>query len=300
MIPLASQVLRVESMRCKASVFEKALNKVRLMNAGGDSVRGKHGQAVQQTTITLPYFDEEIPLLCLPDGTAYLPVRPLCRMFGLRAETHIPRWRKLVFWSSARKLPLQTVRGKCIVWCLHLGVLPFWSACFNWSLVSAERREQLRRATDAWQEDVAQAQRLLLERYRSLRRGLFAFLEAYSDAEARFDQWALQVSSSLNVIACRQLELLLLQGKTLVSEATAQARKMIQEHSMAPVMDIVTIDARGEGTEIGTLPLFPVIPQEDREQFLASLRKLTEWYLTMAAFIDQLKSSRTSDQSKEV
>jgi len=78
------------------------------MNAEEDSRRGKQRQAIQQMTIMLPYFDEEVPALYLADGTAYLPVRSLCRMLGIRAETHIPRWRKLVLWASARKLPLQT------------------------------------------------------------------------------------------------------------------------------------------------------------------------------------------------
>ena len=177
-----------------------------------------------------------------------------------------------------------------MVWCLHVGALPFWCVCFNWSLVPAERREQLRQATDAWQEDVAQAQRLLLERYRSLRRYLFAFLEAYSDAETWLDQWALHLSSSLDMASSRQLELLLSQGKTLIGEATAQARKMVQEQAMAPIIDIITIDANGVGTEIATLPLFPVVSREDREQFFASMKKLGLWYQEMAAFINKLKS----------
>src|SRR6266567_8246265 len=225
------------------------------MNTEERSLRGKQRQVIQQTTITLPYFDEEVPAIYLADGTAYLPVRALCRMLGLRAETHIPRWRKLVLWASARKLPLQTTRGQHMVWCLHMGALPFWCVCFNWSLVSAERREQLRQATEAWQKDVAQAQQLLLERYRSLRRYLFAFLEAYSDAETWLDQWALYLSTSLDVASSRQLELFLSQGKTLISQAAAQARKMVQEQARAPIMDIVTIDASGEVAEIGTLPL---------------------------------------------
>src|SRR6266699_2704688 len=120
------------------------------MNAEEDSMRGKQRQAIQQATMVLPYFDEEVPVLYLADGTAYLPVRSL--------------WRKLVLWASACKLPLQTARGHRIVWCLHRGTLPFWCACFNWSLVSTERREQLRQATDAWLEDVAQANRLMLDR----------------------------------------------------------------------------------------------------------------------------------------
>src|SRR2546428_5279313 len=145
------------------------------------------------------------------------------------------------------------------------------------------RREQLRQANDAWLENVEQAHQLMLDRYRSLRRYLFKFLEAYSDAETWLDQWALHLSSSLDVASSRQLELLLSQGKALIGQATTQARKMVQEQAVAPTMDIVTIDASGEVTEIGTLPLFPVVACEDREQFFASLRKLAQWYLDMAA-----------------
>jgi len=269
------------------------------MNAEEDSMRGKQRQAIQQTTMMLPYFGEEVPVFYLADGTAYLPVRALCHMLGLRAETHILRWRKLILWAGARKLPLRTARGQRIVWCLHRGALPFWCICFNWSVVSPERREQLRQATEAWQEDVAQAHQLLLERYRSLRRYLFAFLESYSDAETWLDQWALYLSSSLDVASARQFELLLSQGKTLIGQATAQARKTVQEQAMAPVVDMITLDADGSVTEIGTLPFFPVVPREDCEQFLASVRKLAQWYQDMAAFIDKLKRSQNGDQSEE-
>lgn len=98
-----------------------------------------------------------------------------------------------------------------------------------------KRCEQLRRATDAWQEDVAQAQRVLLERYRSLRKDLFAFLEVYSGADIWLDQWALHLFATLDIATSRQLELLLSQGKTLIGEATAQAREIVQEQAMAPI-----------------------------------------------------------------
>src|SRR6266702_8704913 len=244
------------------------------MNAEEDNMKGKQRQAILQTTIMLPYFDEEVAALYLADGTAYLPVRVLCRMLGLRAETHIPRWRKLVLWASARRLPLQTARGERMVWCLHRGALPFWCICFNWSVVSAERREQLRQATEAWQEDVAQAHQLLLERYRSLRKYLFAFLASYSNTETLLNQCALHLSCSLDVASARQLDLLLSQGKTLIGEATARARQMVQEQAMAPVVDMIALDADGVGTEIGTLPLLPIIPREVCERFFVSLRKL--------------------------
>ncbi len=269
------------------------------MNAEEDSMRGKQRQAIHQTTMLLPYFDEEVPVVYLADGTVYLPVRALCRMLGLRAETHIPRWRKLFLWASSRKLPLQTARGQRIVWCLHSGALPFWCACFNWSCVAPLRREQLRQATDAWQEDVAQAHRVQLDRYRTLRRLLFAFLAAYSDAETWLDRWAPHFSSSLDVASARQLDLLLSQGKTLIGEAMAQARKMVQEQAMAPVVDMIAVDADGAGTEIGTLPLFPVVPREECKQFFVSLRKLAQWYLDIATFIGNLKRSRNGNQNEE-
>jgi hypothetical protein len=270
------------------------------MNAEEDSRSGKQRQVIHQTTMLLPYFDEEVPALYLADGTAYLPVRALCRMLGLRAETHIPRWRKLVLWTNARKLPLQTARGQCIVWCLHRGALPFWCACFNWSLVSAERREQLRQATDGWQEDVAQAHQLMLDRYRSWRRLLFTFLNAYSDAETWLDRWALPFTYSLDAAASLHLDQLLSQGKTLINEVTVQARKMVQEQAMAPVVDMIALDADGAGTEIGTLPLFPVVPREDCERLLLSLRRLVQWHQEMAGLIGNLKHSQNGDQSGEV
>ena len=185
----------------------------------------KERQDIRQTTIMLPYFDDEVPVLYLADGTAYLPVRPLCRMLSLRPETHIPRWRKLMLWANARKLPLQTARGERLVWCLHMGALPFWCACFNWSLVPAGRREQLRRASDAWQEDLALAQQVLLDRYRSLRKYLFEFLASYSDAENWLDRWALRLSTSLDVTSARQFELLLSKEKqSLVKQRRWRAR----------------------------------------------------------------------------
>ena len=57
---------------------------------------------VRQATITLPFFDYQVPVLYVEDGTRYIPVIALCEMLGLRAKAYIPRWRKLVLWASAQ------------------------------------------------------------------------------------------------------------------------------------------------------------------------------------------------------
>jgi hypothetical protein len=242
---------------------------------------------VRQTTITLPYFDYEVPVLYMEDGTPYIPVIALCEMLGLRANTHIPRWRKLFLWANARKLPLSTTRGKRVVWCLHLGALPFWCACFNWSLVASERRKQLRQATEAWLEDRAQANQLMLDHYRSLRKDLFAFLVAYSDVEDRLRQWQLRLSPILDVTASKQFEMLITQGSVIIDRATTLARKILHEQAMTPIVDVFMLDANGEVTETGTLPLFPVVAREESEPFFECICHLTQWYRDIAAFLHQ-------------
>lgn len=226
-----------------------------------------------------------VPVLYVDDGTRYIPVIALCEMLGLHANTYIPRWSKLVLWASARKLPLSTNRGKRIVWCLHLGALPFWCVCFKWSLVSTERRKQLRQATDAWLEDIAQVHQQMLDDYRSLRSGLFAFLVAYSDVEARFRQWQIRLPSILDETASKQFEMLITQGSVIIDLATTQARKMLYEHEMNPIFDVFTLNANGEVTEKGTLPLFPVVAREESERFFVCISLLLQWYRDIAAFL---------------
>ena len=89
-------------------------------------------QVVQQSTMILPHFDYEVPILYVADGTAYVPVIALCEMLGLRADRHIQRWRGLALWANACKLPLRMKSGKTrLVWCLHKGAFPFLYGCFN-------------------------------------------------------------------------------------------------------------------------------------------------------------------------
>ncbi len=245
------------------------------------------GQIVQQATIVLPYFDSEVPVLYVADGRRYIPVVAVCRMLGLRADTHMARWRRLLVWDTARKLPLRTARGTRIVWCLQLGAVPFLYSCFNWSLVSPERQGQLRQATDASLKLMEQAQHKMLLRYRDLRHHLFTFLVAYAQADSQLDQVARRMHVRLDRDSCLQFEVLLSQGRTLIQEATAYARTLVQEQATDLIADVVTADADGQMTQIGTFPLFPVVSRQDEERFSAYLSKLTQWYRQVFAFLDE-------------
>ena len=247
----------------------------------------KQGQIVHQATLVLPYFDYEVPVLYVADGTAYIPVVALCQMLGLHAATHMARWRRLMIWSHARKLPLRTARGRRIVWCLHLGTIPLLFNCFDWSLVSPERRIQLRQATDASLKLMKQAQQKMLTRYREMRRHLFTFLTAYAQADTQLDQVACRMQVRLDRASCLQFEVLLSQGRTLIQEATMFARNLVQEQVTDLIVDVVTLEADGQMTQVDTFPLFPVVSRQDEERFSAYLSRLTQWYCQVFAFLDE-------------
>jgi hypothetical protein len=255
---------------------------------------------VRQGVITLPYFDDEVPVLYLADGTGYIPVVALCRMLGLSPRTHIPRWRRLFLWVHTRKLPLRTeTRGTRIVWCLHLGALLFWCSSFNWSLVSPERRVQLREATDAGLKHLEQAHQEMLARYRQMRHLLFRFLTNYADAQTQLQQVAARMHRRLDAASSTTLDALLTQGCALIEEATTHARTILQYQAINPIMDVVTIDADGNATEVDTQPLFPIIPEEDCEQFFAQIDSLTHWYGAFVLFVTEHGLSAQEDYDGE-
>jgi len=261
---------------------------------------GENKPSVQQAVITLPYFDAEVPVVYLADGAGYIPVVALCRMLGLRPRTHIPRWRRLFLWEHARKLPLRTEkRGTRMVWCLHLGAMFFWCSSFNWSLVSPERQVQLHLATEAGLKHLEQAHEEMLTRYRQMRHLLFRFLTNYADAQTQLHEVTARMRGRLDTASSAAFEALLEQGSAIINETTAHARAMLQDQATIPIMDVVTIDAEGNATEVGTQPLFPVIPEEDCEQFFAQIDRLTRWYRDFIFFVVENGLSPQEDHEGE-
>ncbi len=184
-------------------------------------------QVVQQATLILPHFDYEVPVLYVADGTAYVPVIALCEMLGLRADRHIRRWRELALWANACKLPLRMKSGKTrIVWCLHRGAFPFLYGSFNWSLVSPERRMQLRQATDEWIDVSNHVYQAMQAHYKSTRRFLFTFLTTYADTTVSLKQVAEQLSTVLDFGSYLKLDELVAQGISLIEQATTHVRTM--------------------------------------------------------------------------
>jgi hypothetical protein len=190
---------------------------------------------VLQTTTRLPFLDDQVPALYLADGRPYIPVFAVCRALGIRPDTHIQRWRRLVLWVNARKLPFQTEkRGKRSVWCLLISEVPFLYSLFDWKLVAPERRLQLQRATEAQIKLTDQAYQQMQQDYKAMRQALFTFMSTFADIDALLMRYAEVFGSRLDSGSATLLAELCERGRSLFEQAATHARKMLQEQGELP------------------------------------------------------------------
>jgi hypothetical protein len=241
-------------------------------------------EVIAQTTVTLPYLDDLVPALYALDGRPYIPVCAVCNALGIRADTHIQRWRNLLLWETALKLPYQTRRGKRLVWCLLISEVPFLYSLFSWKHLSSERRAQLSRAARAGMKLAGEVYQQMQERYRSVRYTLFSLLNEYAGIDAWLDRQVERHLPSFERETQVAFTALIEQGRVIYHRIAAHARSMLQEQSALPIVDGVTLDAEQQVVDTFSMPLLPLPPEEDVDQLVELLYQLSSWSATMAAF----------------
>ena len=253
---------------------------------------------IKQTTISLPFLDDQVPALYTADGRPYIPVFAVCHALGIRADTHIRRWRNLALWVTARKLPFQTEkRGRHLVWCLLISEVPFLYGLFDWKLVAPERRLQLRRATEAQAKLADLAYQEMQQRYRAMRRALFTFLSACADIDALLERYTDVMLPTLDDESALTLAALLDRGRSLFQEATVHARKMVHEQGTLPVVDAVKIDTNNHVIDTFSMPLLPIVPHEDSAHFFALMEQVISWMREEQAFWSEREGWTTEGQA---
>jgi hypothetical protein len=242
-------------------------------------------EVIEQTTVTLPFLDDQVPALSLADGRLYIPVYEVCHALGIRADMHIRRWRRLALWITARKLPFQTLkRGKRLVWCLLISQVPFLYSLFDWRLVSPERRLQLRLATEEQVKLSDLAYQEMQQRYKAMRRALFTFLTTFADIDELLQQYADELAPALDDESSFALISLVDRGRSLFQTATAHARKMLHDQGELPIIDTFKIDANNNVIDTFSMPLLPIVIQEDSELFFTLMGQLTAWRQELQVF----------------
>ncbi len=240
---------------------------------------------ITQTTITLPFLDDEVPALYLADGRPYIPVFAVCHALGISPAISIRRWRNVALWVTARKLPFQTKKqGKRLVWCLLISQVPFLYGLFDWKLVSPERQLQLREATEAQIQLANRAYQAMQQRYQATRQLLFHFMTECAGIE-RFFQRSVEIASTqLDGQTSLAFEALIEKGLGLYRDAAAHARKMLQDQGELPIIDAVRVDANHTVVDTFSMPLLPIVPEEDSTRFVEYRCQLAAWHVELAAF----------------
>ncbi len=242
-------------------------------------------EVIEQTTVTLPFLDDQVPALSLADGRLYIPVYAVCHALGIRADMHIRRWRRLVLWITARKLPFQTQkRGKRLVWCLLISQVPFLYSLFDWRLVSPERRLQLRLATEEQVKLSDLAYQEMQQQYKAMRQSLFWFLTTFADIDVLLQQYAQLYSPTLDNESSLTFAAIIDRGRALIQDTTTHARKMLHDQGELPIIDVFKIDADNNVIDTFSAPLLPILSDEDSELFFALMGQLTAWRQELQAF----------------
>ncbi len=239
----------------------------------------------EQRTVTLPFLDDEVPALSLADGRLYIPIYKVCQALGIRADRHIRHWQTLALWITARKLPFRTERrGKRLVWCLPISHVPFLYALFDWEPVSPERRLQLHHATEEQAKLSDLAYQEMQRQYKTVRQTLFIFLTNVADIDELLQQYADILSPTLDDDSSLALASMIGSGRSLFQKAASHARKMLHDQEMLPIIDTFKIDANNKMIDTFSMPLLPIVPQDDSELFFAFMRQLKAWRQELQAF----------------
>ena len=67
-------------------------------------------------------------------------------------------------------------------------------------------------------------------------------------------------------------------GRSLFKEAIDHARNMVHDQEELPFIEILAIDADNTVIDSFSIPLLPIVPQEDYERFFELMKQLTVWW----------------------
>jgi hypothetical protein len=163
------------------------------------------------------------------------------------------------------------------VWCLPISHVPFLYGFCDWQLISPERRLQLKRACKEQARLTDLAYQEMQWRYKATRKALFTFLTIFASIDTLLQRYIHALSSTREDKSSIPLVAHIQRGRSLFQDATDQARKMVLNQGELPIIDTFTIDEDNKIIDTSSMPLLPIVPQEDCERFFALIEQLTSW-----------------------
>ncbi len=122
------------------------------------------------------------------------------------------------------------------------------------------------------------------QRYKAMRQALFTFLTTFVDIDVLLQRYTHALSPTLDDKSSLALSALIDRGRSLFQKATVHARKMVHDQGTLPSIDAFKIDADNNVIDTFSMPLLPIVPDEDSEHFFALMGQLTAWRQELEAF----------------
>lgn len=237
-----------------------------------------HGPVIRQATIRLPYFEEDLPGLWTSDGVCYVPMIAVCALLGLNPKVYRRRWRGMLLGQDARKLPYQSSAGyRRVVWCLSFPMTLLACCQVYERQVYPEKRDQLDRLTQEVSDVLAQQHQGMVEVYHRMRRVLFAFLTQVDGEEERMHARVQEVVTSLTEEDRPLLKQLETRGYALLTEAVRCAKVVLAWQADTPIVDLIALGPDGMGQLEESMPLLPVMREEDCVSFFDAYDAYDAW-----------------------
>jgi hypothetical protein len=120
-----------------------------------------------------------------------------------------------------------------------------------------------------------------------MRKALFAFLINAADFDALLQRYVDVLTATFDNDSTLQLVVLIERGRSFIHEATNHARKMVHDQEGLPIIDTFTIDVDNNVIDTVSIPLLPIVPQEESEHFFALMGELSAWRQELQAFCDE-------------
>ena len=92
-------------------------------------------------------------------------------------------------------------------------------------------------------------------------------------------------SSTADAKCTLRLVALMKRGCSLYRDAIEHARKMVRDQGELPIIDTFRVDSENTVIDTFSMPLLPIVPQEEYERFFSYIHQLTAWGQEIAAMV---------------
>jgi hypothetical protein len=114
-------------------------------------------------------------------------------------------------------------------------------------------------------------------RYRAMRKALFTFLINSTNSYTLLQRYVDVLPATSDNELTLRLAALIESGCSIFRDAIDNARKMVRDQRLFPIIDTFRVDSDNNVIDTFSMPLLPIVPQEDYELFFSFMRQLTAW-----------------------